>query len=176
ADRGIELVHIDDIIRLVKENKSGDSIILPQGIRAIKSYATLLLTGESATSLKTQNIDVPGEIRLNENGLTMASELNDKSIEFNGKDVSVFDYASLTLPLQVRARKEGDFFYPAGLGRRKKLQDFFVDEKVPREMRDSVPLVVSGDDIIWIAGYRMDERFVAKESTKKFLMLKISSS
>jgi tRNA(Ile)-lysidine synthase len=176
ADRGIELVHIDDIIRLVRENRSGDTITLPQGIRAVKGYSTLLITGEHSVNLRTQNIDVPGEITLSENGLTLVSELYDKSIEFNGKNVSVFDYGSLTLPLQVRARKEGDYFYPAGFGRRKKLQDFFVDEKVPREKRDSVPLVVSGKDIIWIAGYRMDERYMAKEGTNKFLVLKINSS
>jgi tRNA(Ile)-lysidine synthase len=51
-----------------------------------------------------------------------------------------------------------------------------VDEKVPREMRDSVPVVVCGEDIIWIAGYRADERFRAKEGTKRFLVLKIVSS
>ena len=176
AERGVELVHIDDIIHLINENISGDMINLPKGIRAIKSYATLLLTGEKSRDLETKNINAPGEVILDEKGLSLISQLSDKSIEIKDQNTSVFDYDSLTAPLQVRKRREGDFFYPAGFGRRKKLQDFFVDEKVPRELRDSVPVVVCGEDIIWIAGYRADERFRAKEGTKRFLVLKIVSS
>ncbi len=176
ADRGIELVHIDDMIQLVKESKSGDMINLPKRIRAVKKYSTLLITREIPAVLRAQNIDIPGEIKLDECGLTIASELIENKTKYDGGDVSVFDYDSLTLPLKVRSRKEGDYFYPSGLGGKKKLQDFFVDVKVPREVRDSIPVVVSGDDIIWIAGYRMDERHAAKEGTKKFLVLKIVSS
>jgi len=175
ADRGIELVHIDDIIRLINENISGDMINLPKGIRAVKGYATLLLTREKPAGLETQKIEVPGEILLDEKGLSLTSQLLDKSIEINDRNTSVFDYDSLTSPLQVRMRREGDYFYPSGFGRRKKLQDFFVDEKVPRELRDSVPVVVCGEDIIWVAGYRADDRFTAKEGTKRFLVLKITS-
>lgn len=176
AERGIELVHIDDIIHLVKECKSGDMINLPKGIRALKGYSTLLFTRETTEGLKTQNIDIPGEIILNESGLRLLAQLLDKPEETDGRDIAVLDYDSLTLPLQVRMRKDGDFFYPAGFGKRKKLQDFFVDEKVPREQRDTVPIIVSGADIIWVAGCRMDERFKAKEGTKKFLLLKVVSS
>ena len=176
AGRGIELVHIDDIIRLVKESKSGDMINLPKGLRAVKKYSTLLITREIPAVLKTQNIEVPGEISLDESGLTLTSELTEIKSNNDDNNVSVFDYDSLTLPLHIRSRKDGDYFYPAGLGGKKKLQDFFVDEKVPREMRDSIPVIVSGEDIIWIAGYRMDERYAAKEGTKKFLVLKIISS
>ena len=176
AERGIELVHIDDIIRLIKENISGDMINLPKGIRAVKGYSTLLLTGVKPAGLETKDIDVPGEIILDENGLSLTSQLFDKSIEINNRNASVFDYYILSSPLQVRKRREGDYFYPEGFGRRKKLQDFFVDEKVPGEMRDTVPVVVSGEDIIWVAGYRADDRFTAKEGTKKFLVMKITSS
>ena len=79
----------------------------------------------------------------------------------------------MNFPLKIRPRNQGDCFYPYGFGKRKKLQDFFVDEKVPRDVRDSIPLVLSGDDLIWVAGYRADDRFRASGSTKKFLRLVI---
>ncbi|MEF9437228.1 MAG: tRNA lysidine(34) synthetase TilS [Candidatus Mariimomonas ferrooxydans] len=78
------------------------------------------------------------------------------------------------MPLKVRKRQKGDFFYPFGFGRRKKLQDFFVDEKIPGEERDKIPVVLSGDDVIWVAGYRADERFRVTDRTEKFLSLIIS--
>lgn len=57
--------------------------------------------------------------------------------------------------LTVRTRQPGDRFQPLGMGREKKLQDFFVDAKVPRHWRDQVPLLVSGKGIAWIVGYRI---------------------
>jgi tRNA(Ile)-lysidine synthase len=174
ADRGIELTHIDDVIHLIKDNRSGDMINLPIEIRAIKSYSTLLLTKEVFTGLQTQYINVPGETSIGEEGLSIISQLSDKSVEKSNRDTAVFDFEKLVLPLQLRQRREGDFFYPAGFGRRKKLQDFFVDEKVPREKRDSVPLIVSGEDIIWVAGYRADDRFKVTDRTEKCLRLIIS--
>jgi tRNA(Ile)-lysidine synthase len=59
-----------------------------------------------------------------------------------------------------------------GLGKKKKLQDFFVDNKIPRDKRDIIPVLVSGEDIIWIVGYRMDERFKAGKDTRRFLIIK----
>jgi tRNA(Ile)-lysidine synthase len=48
-----------------------------------------------------------------------------------------------------------------------------VDAKVPRDERDSIPLVVSGNDIVWIVGYRADERFRVSEDTRKFLKFSV---
>ncbi|KJR43953.1 Lysidine-tRNA(Ile) synthetase [Candidatus Magnetoovum chiemensis] len=76
-------------------------------------------------------------------------------------------------PLIVRSRKAGDFFYPIGFGKRKKLQDFFVDAKVPVNIRDHIPIVLSNNDIIWIAGYRADDRFKITTKSAKFVKLEI---
>ena len=50
-------------------------------------------------------------------------------------------------------------------------KDFFVDEKVPRDERDRIPLITSGNDIIWVVGYRGDDRFMVTGSTKTVLRL-----
>ncbi len=65
-------------------------------------------------------------------------------------------------PLTVRGWRDGDRMRPAGLGGTKTLQDLFTDRKVPRELRRTLPVVVSGDDaIVWVAGVAVDERFAA---------------
>src|SRR5207253_8076018 len=79
-----------------------------------------------------------------------------------GPDRSSFTMCADGSPtaLIVRSRQPGDWFCPIGMaGRRKKLQDFFVDQKVPRRRRDQVPLVVAPGGIVWVGGYRGDERF-----------------
>ena len=61
--------------------------------------------------------------------------------------------------LHLRARQPGDRIAPTGLRGSKKIQDLFVDEKIPEELRDAIPLVVCDDEIAWVPGYRVARRF-----------------
>ena len=178
--RGISFIHIEDIIDLVKSGDSGDRIYLPKGIKAIKEYSTLILTSEPPVTLGTYSLTVPGEVILKEAGILIKSSLGTGTeIQTAGirkahwVDSALFDADKLASPLVMRPRKDGDFFYPAGFGRRKKIQDFFVDEKVPRDERDRVPLVISGNDIIWVVGYRGDDRFKVGEGTEKVVRFEV---
>jgi tRNA(Ile)-lysidine synthase len=178
--RGISFIHIEDIAELIKKGKPGDRLYLPKGIRVIKDYSMLVLTSETPVALNTYTLEVPGETILKEAGLLIKASL----IEGHESDVvsrndglwassAFFDADKVRLPLTARPRTNGDAFYPSGFGRRKKLQDFFVDEKIPRDERDRVPLIVSENDIIWIVGYRGDERFKVTESTKNILKFEV---
>lgn len=174
--RGIGFVHIEDIIELVKRGNSGDRIYLPKGIRVIKGYATLILTSEQPSRLGAYILNVPEELALKESGILIKSSFAESAeIPCDGKSKVIIDAERIRLPLVVRARKSGDLFYPFGFGKRKKLQDFFVDEKIPRDERDSIPIVLSGDNIVWIAGYRADERFKVTPDTKKIVLLEIKT-
>ncbi|MHB1160903.1 MAG: tRNA lysidine(34) synthetase TilS, partial [Chloroflexota bacterium] len=73
--------------------------------------------------------------------------------------------------LWVRRRRPGDRFVPLGMDQPKKLQDFMVDEKIPRGERDQVPVVATPDRIVWVLGYRIDDRFKVTEDTSKILRL-----
>ncbi|MBI5846722.1 MAG: tRNA lysidine(34) synthetase TilS [Nitrospirae bacterium] len=172
--RGIGFLHIEDIIALIKNGKSGDRLMLPRDIRVIKDYALLVITSEEPLRIAEYTLDLPGEAVIVGAGqvVTAAREEGTEQLG-DGKSSVVLDAEKLRFPLTVRPRRTGDFFYPMGFGRKKKLQDFLVDMKVPRDERDSIPVVVSGDDIAWIAGYRADERFKVRDQTKKFVRLGI---
>jgi tRNA(Ile)-lysidine synthase len=176
--RGINFVHIEDIIELIKKGKAGDRLYLPHGIRAIKAYSTLILTSEPPVKLDIYTLEVSGEAVLKEAGILIKASIQG-SQDLEIKDLrpsdvfAAFDADRLIFPLIIRPRKEGDFFYPHGFGKKKKIQDFFVDEKVPREERDAIPLIISGEDIVWVVGYRGDERFRVTGGTKKVLKLEI---
>jgi tRNA(Ile)-lysidine synthase len=76
--------------------------------------------------------------------------------------------------LVVRSRRPGDWFRPSGLGRRKKLQDFFVNRKVARFARDTVPIVVTGADrIVWVAGHSIDDAFRVKDPAQTVIILRL---
>ncbi|MBO5667038.1 MAG: tRNA lysidine(34) synthetase TilS [Firmicutes bacterium] len=73
--------------------------------------------------------------------------------------------------LTLRFRKPGDVFRSLGSPGRKKLQDWFVDRKIPRQVRDKTPLVCIGSEILWITGYQISENFKVDEQTKRLIFV-----
>jgi tRNA(Ile)-lysidine synthase len=87
---------------------------------------------------------------------------------------ATIDASALGAGLYVRFRRPGDRFRPLGMHGRKSLQDFFVDQKIPRQERDGVPIVVDADDrIVWVAGYAVSEEFRVGEATRDVVILKL---
>ena len=85
--------------------------------------------------------------------------------------VAWLDAERLSFPLRVRGIRPGDRFHPLGAPGRRKLQDFLVDEKVPREERGRVAVLESGGEIAWVMGMRIDERFKVREDTARIAEL-----
>ncbi len=75
--------------------------------------------------------------------------------------------------LSIRYRQNGDSFIPLGMTGRKKLKDFFIDEKVPREKRDTIPLVCDDEKILWVFGMRQDARSKVCKKTENILIIRL---
>lgn len=175
--RGIGFLHIEDIIHLLKNGRPGDRIYLPKGMRVIREYALLTITSEEPVRIAEYLLRPGEELAVVGAGVVIRASLEDgqhvPEDPGDGKSSVLLDADNVTFPLTVRARRCGDFFYPHGFGKKKKLQDYLVDEKVPRDEREQIPVLLSGSDIVWIAGYRSDERFRPSADTKKYLRLVI---
>ncbi|MBP5562923.1 MAG: tRNA lysidine(34) synthetase TilS [Bacteroidales bacterium] len=78
-------------------------------------------------------------------------------------DILYLPKDKLTFPLQIRSWRSGDYFYPLGTKGRQKLSDFFTDHKIDRFTKSKIRLLCSEDQIIWIIGWRSDERFKIQE-------------
>jgi tRNA(Ile)-lysidine synthase len=173
--RGISFTNIEDIIDLIRSGKAGDSLDLPKEIRVIREYSLLKISTLKHVKIAQYKLDPPCDVSIRETGAVIKTVYEEKGSDpSDGRKEVLLDAGLMKFPLTVRPREAGDHFYPAGFGKKKKLQDFFVDEKVPRDMRDSVPVLLSGDDIVWVAGFRADERFAVTDKTEKVLRLIIS--
>ena len=84
---------------------------------------------------------------------------------------AALDADRFSMPVTVRSWLPGDWFQPAGMqGRRKKLQDYFSDVKLPRRDRSRIPILVASEGILWVCGQRMDHRFRATAETRRVLV------
>ncbi|TMV44291.1 tRNA lysidine(34) synthetase TilS [Paenibacillus mesophilus] len=91
-----------------------------------------------------------------------------------GRDEARFDYELLHFPLSVRSRQPGDRMEPLGLKGTKKVKDMFIDEKMPPETRDRVPLVLDASGrILWIPGVRRSTHATVSETTSRVLVMKV---
>ncbi|HZQ09602.1 MAG TPA: tRNA lysidine(34) synthetase TilS, partial [Anaerolineae bacterium] len=80
------------------------------------------------------------------------------------------DAAKIKGQLILRTRRAGDRFAPLGMGgKHKSLHEFMIDEKIPRHLRDFIPILVDEEKIVWVCGYRVDERVTVTDETAHVL-------
>jgi tRNA(Ile)-lysidine synthase len=118
-------------------------------------------------------LSIPGEVSLPGWTLSAVAAAERTALEFSRAAVAVAADGP-KLPLAVRSRRPGDRFRPLGMGGRgRKLQDFLVDRKVPRNERDALPLVVDSDDrIVWVVGQSVAEDFRVIDPARGVILLK----
>ena len=90
-----------------------------------------------------------------------------------GRNIAALDLALLQFPLKIRPWKEGDWFVPLGMNGKKKLSDFFINEKIPVNLKSKIMVLTSDKSIVWIIGYRLDNRFKVTEKTEQVLELAV---
>ena len=83
----------------------------------------------------------------------------DYKIKIADKNIACFNIKLLKFPLTLRKWRESDYFYPKGLNGKKKLSKYFKDEKFSLLDKEKQWLLCSGEDIIWVVGKRVDERY-----------------
>jgi tRNA(Ile)-lysidine synthase len=100
---------------------------------------------------------------------------NDSAFQLTrNKNVGEFDLAKLRFPLILRLAKDGDWFIPLGMNGKKKLSDFFIDIKLPVTEKKRQQILISEEDIVWVAGLRPDERFKVTDNTEKVFRVMIA--
>jgi tRNA(Ile)-lysidine synthase len=77
----------------------------------------------------------------------------------------------LTFPLVLRHWREGEYFQPLGMKGLKKVSDFFINEKYSIPEKENAWILASGDQLVWIVGKRLDDRFKINKDTRKILRL-----
>ena len=142
--------YVEDILELAKKNKSGQRLDLPSMTEALISYGTLYIRKKSAEITDFEyELEIGKECCIPQIGMKILIEENK-----NG-ELAIDEGCKIT----VRNRREGDYFCPVGMNGTKKVKDYFIDEKIPKDKRSSVPLLTFDGEIGYIIGKRRDRRF-----------------
>ncbi len=174
---GIAFVHIKDILGLLTETEKKE-INLPAGIFALIDRGKLVVSQGKTRQKQVMPFEyclkVPGAIKIKELGLEIEAEWEArqvKSVKSEDPYTVVLDGWRIGDELVIRNRREGDSFRPLGIWGTKKLQDFFVDEKIPQDQRDAIPLVLSKNEIIWVVGLRINDQYKITLQSSRFIRL-----
>ncbi|MBS3917916.1 MAG: tRNA lysidine(34) synthetase TilS [Deltaproteobacteria bacterium] len=162
------------IYRRLQQPPASLLLELSHGLCFEKRYDRVLLRRERPRTIP------PFEVELHVPGRTYIREIEREAVveerEWDGsepiyesRNVAFLDYECLYLPLRMRNFRPGDRFQPLGTEGTQKLKDFFINHKIPKFERPSIPLLISGEMIAWIVGYRIDERVKITPSTRRLL-------
>jgi tRNA(Ile)-lysidine synthase len=182
--RDITWTHVEQARIGVHEKTAGARITLPQGLFLFVGYDEFVIGEEMqapdlplvcAVSLR---IEVPGTTVLPDSEwelravVVQRDRLPEEALHHVGPWQAYLDLEQTGDQLTLRGRRGGDRFQPLGMaGKSKSLNAFFIDAKVPQHIRDGLPLVVSPRHIVWVAGYRIDERAKITERTRRVMHL-----
>ena len=171
----------DDITNLV-DAQSG-KFVVSKTHRLLKNRDALILskiTSEENTSfqinenttkisnplkLKFKTIDIPFDTKNHETKI-----LNE--LIFDDNNTISIDYNKIKFPLTIRKKQKGDFFFPIGLNGKKKVSKYYKDEKMSLSEKENTWLLCSENNIIWVIGKRLDDRFKVSKYSSKILKIK----
>ena len=175
--KDIEVRHIESLLDAL-DLQAGKRITLPGGLIFIVEYDRFLLTREISSLSPLPVLDsehklnVPGQTEFSGWRVTADIISPEQMDDTVNNYIAYFDHEKAGNELIVRPRKTADRFYPLGMDQPKKVGEFMIDIKVPRTWRKRVPVVCSPEQIIWIAGYRIDDRVKVTDDTGQVLRLK----
>lgn len=182
SERNITFSHIE-AVRELFHKQCGRSRNLPYSVRAVRDYDGVVLTKvptRQTERFPTVTLEVPGNTRIPPLNLTICCRILKKPEDFSVKHVPQkaytkwFDYDIIKGRLFLRSRQSGDHIVIDKGGERQKLKSYFINEKIPREKRDSIGLLADEEQILWVVGCRMSSAFQITGRTRRILEIKVT--
>lgn len=194
--RNMGQYHVRTILKLMQEGTPHAMLYLPGGLRASRSYDNLILYQRRQpfiSPFQPVKLTIPGELHLPGTELKLKTVLTSpQQLKWppDGLKEAFLDYDRVLLlaagedqnkqtvfqerpVLTVRNRLPGDRFSPLGAPGSRKLKKYLIDQKVPAEAREGLPLVLAGEEIIWVAGRQISQRCRVTPETRQVLVLRL---
>ena len=175
--KDIEARHIEEIMEAL-DKPAGKAIVLPDGLTFTIEYERYLLGSDSSAISPFPPLGAEAELKIPGRTILPGWEIeavitDPANIKTKATDsfTAHLDFEKAGKKLTVRRRRPGDCFQPLGMGQPKKLGEFMIDARIPQGWRPHIPIVSSPGQLVWVVGWRIDERVRVTKNTKKVLRL-----
>ena len=180
-----QFIHVEKVLELAGSGRTGSCISLPGGLQARRDYERIII--EWAKGVKSQTcppfeyrLQVPGRTDIPEACITIDADIFNiedkpnllKAISSVDENEAYFDMDLISENITVRNRRPGDRLSPLGMKGRKKLKDVFIDKKISRNIRDGIPVIIWGREILWVVGLCVSDFAKLSPGTRKVLHLR----
>ncbi len=160
-----------EIIKLFKANNS--SYITSTTHQIIKNRNWLIIT--TLTTTEANNIIIEANTNIINFALGKIEILTTHNLTvINDANTACIDAALLTFPLLLRPFRKGDYFYPLGLPKKKKIARFMIDNKLSKTQKENTWVLENNGLVIWVVGHRIDDRYKVTANTNAIYLLKLS--
>jgi tRNA(Ile)-lysidine synthase len=168
---GITSLLLKDLMSVI-DGKTG-GIIITETHRIIKNRKEIIISYEEDVIKDSYSIeDLSDFQKVPEIKTVNISDITDRFEIPKDASTACLDHEKILFPMIIRKWNTGDYFYPLGMNRKKKLSDYFIDKKYSKFDKEKKLILESDGKIVWIIGDRIDNRFRITESTKKALIIK----
>lgn len=167
---GFSSAQIVDILNLL-QSASGH-FVASATHRVIRDRDFLIITAAAPAAADLVEVSsIPCTVLTTRHQYTFAVT-NKPDVLSESADVAVIDMAEITFPLVFRTWRTGDYFYPLGMGmKKKKVSRLLIEKKVPIHLKEEIRILECNKRIIWVSGIRLDERFKVKPATASVLVV-----
>jgi tRNA(Ile)-lysidine synthase len=169
-------IELERLLWLAEYGKSGSGFPLARAVVVVKSGFSLIIQRKHGRG-PVVPVEIGRPVVFQEAEIRFTSKMvpwhKDKTVVRNNPNVAFLDGEAAEPPYALRQYRPGDWFIPLGMTGKKKLHDFFIDQKVPNYRRNHIPLFTVNRGIAWVGGLRLDERFKVTGKTKRVLKLEI---
>ena len=175
SDYGFTEKQVEEVIKLA-ESDSGRFIQAPNAnYRIIKFRNWFIISPGAGTEAETVLIE-EGVRTVQCSMFHVQFSIVDNCTLPTSNNIACLDAKEIKYPLILRKWKEGDYFYPLGMRKKKKVSRFFIDQKLSRAEREKKWVLEMNKKIIWVVGLRIDDRFKITDKTKRILKISLETS
>ena len=171
-DFGFTSHQTEDVVALLR-SESG-KYIQSATHRVIKNRNWLIIVPNENAEATTILIENEGSVQFPAGTLHLKKIFNLQSSIFNNHLIAQLNATEIKFPLLLRKWKQGDYFYPLGMQKKKKLSRFFIDQKLSITQKEKTWVIEMDKKIIWVVGLRIDDRFKITAGTKDILQISLS--
>jgi len=166
---------LERILKLIHHRRIGKRVLINKECELLVDHDGIVIR-KGGRNRKAERLDLHKEDSFVFDGYEFRWSIIERSAEVNfttNTTVELFDFDAVGSKLQLRNFRPGDRFVPLNFNGRKKIADYFSDRKVPHRLRDAIPILESGEDIVWVCGYCIDDRFKVTKSTNRLLKMEM---